>query len=355
MSTRCSGVARRSFISGSRLWPPAITRASDPSRASLASASSTLVARSYSNGAGTCMRVFSSSWEAAPTSRRAARIARYDWAVKRLLSDRLRGSTGGRGLAVTFAQLQAFSTVARLGSVKAAARSLGVSEPAISGAIASLRRDLGDDLFTRVNGGIALTAGGNRLASTATEILGLADRARRSVGEAQGDAELLRLGVTSAVAEYVAPALVDTFLRRVPGVEATVQVEPSSSFGDLLQDLMTDMTLGPRLGGDAALGIESVPFLRYRLIVVAGPQHRLASRRDLAPAALAGERWLVGPSGAEPPTAVGQFLARHRLAPHEVAAFPTYAAAGPRRGERGAGSVLALATARPSRSPGAAG
>src|SRR6266498_442405 len=54
MSIRCSGFASRSFIIGSRLWPPAISRASGPSRASDAIAPSTLVARSYSNGAGVC-------------------------------------------------------------------------------------------------------------------------------------------------------------------------------------------------------------------------------------------------------------------------------------------------------------
>ena len=45
---------------------------------------------------------------------------------------------------MTFAQLQSFATVARLGSVQAAARALGVSEPSVSGAIAALRRDLDD-------------------------------------------------------------------------------------------------------------------------------------------------------------------------------------------------------------------
>ena len=54
MSIRCAGVASRSFIIGSRLWPPAMTRASGPSRSSDAIAPSTLVARSYSNGAGVC-------------------------------------------------------------------------------------------------------------------------------------------------------------------------------------------------------------------------------------------------------------------------------------------------------------
>src|SRR5919201_4213130 len=55
MSTRCSGLARRSFIIGRRLWPPAMTRASEPRRCRAASAPSTLVARSYPNGAGVCI------------------------------------------------------------------------------------------------------------------------------------------------------------------------------------------------------------------------------------------------------------------------------------------------------------
>src|SRR4051812_18884997 len=55
MSTRYSGFASLSFIIGSRLWPPAITRASAPCFTSAAIAPSTLLARSYSNGAGVCI------------------------------------------------------------------------------------------------------------------------------------------------------------------------------------------------------------------------------------------------------------------------------------------------------------
>src|SRR5690606_25388004 len=75
--------------------------------------------------------------------------------------------------AVTFAQLQSFSTVARTGSVKAAAVELGVSEPAVSGAVAALRRELGDELFVRRGGRLVLTRGGTRLAAVAAEVLGL--------------------------------------------------------------------------------------------------------------------------------------------------------------------------------------
>ncbi|MBX5468264.1 MAG: LysR family transcriptional regulator, partial [Thermoleophilaceae bacterium] len=243
---------------------------------------------------------------------------------------------------MTFAQLQAFTAVARLGSVKAAARALGVSEPAVSAAVSALRRDFGDELFRRDGRGVTLTPGGTRLASAASEILGLAERARRSVGESAGATPLLNVSVTNAVSELVASPLLDAFTRRVQNVELNLQVAPGPAFADLLEDRLADVTLGPGVGGSAAVGIESVPFLRYRMVIVAAPGHRLARRRDIAPAELAGERWLVGPSGAGPETAVGGFLGRRRLAPDEVIAFSTYAAAAA-AAAGGHGVTLAIA------------
>ena len=241
---------------------------------------------------------------------------------------------------MTLAQLKAFATVARLGSVKASARELGVSEPAVSSAIGTLRREFGDPLLTRSGGGLRLTAGGARLAAAASEILGLAAEARLAVEEAGGGTTRLRIAAASEVAEYVAAPLIDAFTHRTPATDATLQVEPPAAFPALLTDRMADVALGPRPDPDP--GLDSAPFLRYRLIVVAAPGHRLARRRRIPPAALAGERWLVGPSGAGPGTAVGSFLALHGLAPEQLRAFPTHAAAAI-GAEAGRGITLAIA------------
>src|SRR4051812_50115014 len=126
---------------------------------------------------------------------------------------------------VTFAQLRSFATVARLGSVTAAALELGVSEPAVSGAIATLRRDFGDELIVRGGGGVRLTAGGARLAPAANEILGLADRARRAVDEAGGAAAMLPGAGSPEVAEDAAAPPVDAFGRKEPRREGAPQVQ----------------------------------------------------------------------------------------------------------------------------------
>ena len=86
---------------------------------------------------------------------------------------------------MTLSQLRTFALVARLGSLHAAAAALGVSEPAVSAALAALRQDLGDPLFVRAAGGITLTPGGRALADYAQDIVGLADQARWEVGQRQ--------------------------------------------------------------------------------------------------------------------------------------------------------------------------
>jgi DNA-binding transcriptional LysR family regulator len=158
-------------------------------------------------------------------------------------------------------------------------------------------------------------------------MIGLAEQARRSVGEARGGPGLLRVAATSTVAEHVAVPLLDAFTDRTPNLEAAVEVEPAPRFADLLEHRRADIALGPRPSPDSASSVVAVPFLRCRLVLVAGPHHRLAGRHDIAPRALATERWLVGPGGADSSSPTGQYFERQRIAPDDVRAFPSDAAA----------------------------
>ena len=241
---------------------------------------------------------------------------------------------------MTFAQLRSFATVARAGSVSAAADALGVSEPAVSSAVASLRRDLGDALFVRVGNSIRLTPGGERLAAAAAEIIGLEDRLRREVGEARGERGLLRLVVSPTVAEYVSAPLLDAFTRRRPTLEVAQEVGSPDDFPALLMDRRADVALGPLPPPSA--GIETVPFLRYKLVVVAAPGHPLAAARGVHLHALRHDRWLVGPADAEPHSALSDFFLTNGLRPPDPGAFATEAAAQS-AAAAGQGVMLAIA------------
>jgi DNA-binding transcriptional LysR family regulator len=227
---------------------------------------------------------------------------------------------------LTLAQLQSFVLVARLGSVKAAAAELEVTEPAVSVAVAALRKELGDELFVREGRGIALTAGGRRLAALATEILGLAEQARRSVHDSAGQPRRLQVVATNVVAEHIGP-LIEAFTTRDDGLEISIESVPGSSFADRLEHRQADIALGPHPGPERANTIATVPFLRCRLIIVAAPAHPLAGLSGVAPADLARERWLLGPPEIDPTTATGLFFDRNGLAPTEISAYSSHAAA----------------------------
>jgi DNA-binding transcriptional LysR family regulator len=193
------------------------------------------------------------------------------------LSDHL-----GQDADVTLAQLQSFVLVARHGSVKAAAAELEVTEPAVSVAVAALRKELGDELFVRDGRGIALTPGGRRLAALAGEILGLAEQARRSVQDAPDEPRLMQVAATSLVAEHIGP-LIEAFSARNEGIEIAIESVPGDAFPDLLEHRRADIALGPHPGPERSTTIASVPFLRCRMIVAAAPAHTLAGKRSIAP------------------------------------------------------------------------
>ncbi len=247
---------------------------------------------------------------------------------------------------MTLSQLRTFALVARLGSLHAAAEALGVSEPAVSSALAALRQDLGDPLFVRAGGGIALTPGGRALADYAQDIVGLADQARWEVSNAQNDAGRLKIVSTAPFAEHAAGRLLDLFTKRVPGASVDVVVEAAEDLGSLLQERAYDIALGARptaAAGTAVseLRLECVPFLRYQRALVAAAAHPLAPLHGpVSVARLLDRPWFAGPAGIQDSSEEGRWLASMGVAPEIIRlSSETEALAAVRAGE---GIMLAL-------------
>jgi DNA-binding transcriptional LysR family regulator len=205
---------------------------------------------------------------------------------------------------MTLTQLNAFVLVARLGSVRAAASALGVSEPAVSQALTALRNYLGDQLITRGPAGMTLTPGGSRLLSTASQIVVLGAEAHAAVRAAQGAPEQLRIVATATFAEFVAGPLMEAFTRRFPGpVEVSTGVAAASEQGVLVANRLADVAFGPGVWGEHAMPVVSEPIFKYRIVAVAAANAKLRGSAS-------GWRWVVGPSGADPGSATARLLAR---------------------------------------------
>jgi DNA-binding transcriptional LysR family regulator len=222
---------------------------------------------------------------------------------------------------VTLTQLGAFVLVARLGSVRAAADLLGVSEPAVSKAVAALRVHMNDQLIVRDGNAMSLTPGGARLLAIASQMVSLGAEAEAAVRAAQGAPAQLRLLVTPTIAEFIATPLVESFARRsATTIETTAGVATAAEMRELISARIADVALGPALTADADHPLVCEAVLRYRLVLVAAPSARLTGQ----PAQWS---WLVGPSGTDPDGDVGRLLAAHRVPDGRVHVFPNETAA----------------------------
>jgi len=222
---------------------------------------------------------------------------------------------------MTLTQLNAFVLVARLGSVTAAANALGVSEPAVSQALAALRLHLGDQLVSRGPAGMTLTAGGSRLLATASQIVLLGAEAHAAVRAAQGAPEQLRVVATSTIAEFVVGPVTEAFTRRFSGsIEVSAGVAVTDEMAVLVANRLADVAIGPGVGRDPALPVVSEPIFRYRMVVVtAGHARARGSPQQW--------RWLVDPSGTDPGSDTGQLLASLRVPENRIRVFPNQTAA----------------------------
>ena len=226
---------------------------------------------------------------------------------------------------MTLTQLNAFVLVARLGSVRAAAAALGVSESAVSQALTALRQDLGDQLITRGQAGMTLTPGGTRLLGTASQIVVLGAEAHAAVRAAQGAPEQLRVVAASTFAEFVAGPLLEAFRRRFPGaLEITTGVAASGEHGVLIANRLADVAFGPKVASELELPVVSEPIFKYRLVVVGSGSDRAPSR---PPGPARQWRWLVDPSGTDANSETAGLLRRLGVADSNIGVFQSQTAA----------------------------
>jgi DNA-binding transcriptional LysR family regulator len=129
-------------------------------------------------------------------------------------------------------QLRAFLETAETGSLSAAARKLGLSQPTLSRQVAAIEQSMGVTLFERVGKAIALTPTGidllehARVMGTAAEVLSLA-----ATGRSQAVDGVVSVSATDIVAARILPPLLQRLRERAPGI--AVEVIATNAQSDL--------------------------------------------------------------------------------------------------------------------------
>lgn len=186
--------------------------------------------------------------------------------------------------------LRYFVTVADAAGVSRAAQRLRITQPALSRQIRDLERELGVRLFDRLGRRMVLTAEGEDLLSRCRDLLGgvesLTTRAEALRG---GESGVLRVGATPQTLESLFAAFLTRYRRRRPGVE----VHLTEDGGPVLLRRLERGELHLAVTAPWGSGLAGRLLFPGRILVVAPAGHRLARRRTVDVADLAGERLLV--------------------------------------------------------------
>lgn len=252
-----------------------------------------------------------------------------------------------------FKHIEAICAVIRQGTASAAARQLGITQPAVSKIIAQAEDRIGFSLFDRRQGKLQPTQAAMSFYEQSAQLFTTLDRVQLILDRlAQGQITPIQIGVV--------PLLTQSLL---PSILREMQVEQALAGRGLEVHSHDSVILSNQVAAgqmDFAIvsamhpldGVGGVPFAQSPCYVAVPPGHPLAERRLLQPEDLQDQPF-IGLSAAEAiQTGLSQLFQLRGVTPVEVLRCPLMAGAL-RMAEEGLGLTLvdsfAMHLARPGR------
>lgn len=137
-----------------------------------------------------------------------------------------------RSITFDWNRARAFLVTAEEGSLSAAARALGMSQPTLGRQVAALETDLGIALFERTGRGLSLTPSGLDLVEHVRAMGEAATRVSLAAsGHSQEIAGQIRITASEVYSAFLLPPIVDRLRREQPALE--IEIVASNEIRDL--------------------------------------------------------------------------------------------------------------------------
>lgn len=193
------------------------------------------------------------------------------------------------------------------GSLTAAAKSLGLTQSALSHTVKRLEQQFGTAVWQKEGRGLRLTPAGSYLLALAQRLLPQLEHAEAIVDQfARGERGTLRIGMECHPCYRWLLQVVEPYLRAFPDVDLDVRQKfqfggIGALFGHEIDMLVTPDPLRRR-------GLEFVPVFDYEQVLVVSKRHPFAERTYVVPAELEKETLITYPVEIERLDVYSQFL-----------------------------------------------
>lgn len=194
------------------------------------------------------------------------------------------------------AQIEGFLATAEAGSIRAAARAMGVSQPAMTKSIRALEADLGVVLFRRSAHGIELTGSGRLFLVRAKIISKELERSRHEFAHA-GITKTVTISSAPGISALVLPYALLRLRQQAPEIEVRVEEAMPHTSLPRLRDGSVDFAMGPVLQKPVAADLIATSLANVEIAIVVRRGHPLAKARTLK--TLVDQDWVTAGQGRD--------------------------------------------------------
>jgi DNA-binding transcriptional LysR family regulator len=189
-------------------------------------------------------------------------------------------------------QIRDLLAVVETGSLRAAARRIGVSQPAMSKSIAQLERELQAQLLLRTARGIVLTPAGHAFVARGRVIDTEVRKAHDDLSALRGRREgVVAFGIGPAVTVPLVPHAMARFRAKWPRAHVRIREGMRTALLPLVRDETLDFSVSENVapGGEAGLQFKSL--IQPELVIVGRRGHPLSQAKSLQD--LGEANWLI--------------------------------------------------------------
>jgi DNA-binding transcriptional LysR family regulator len=147
-------------------------------------------------------------------------------------------------------QLEYVAAVARLGSFRAAAAELHISQPALSATIRNLERELGVTVLERGRSGAQVSDEGRELLPLIVSAIDAVDRLRRAADDQHTTSRMVRLGTVNAATVPLLTTTIGAFRNLHPSTQVEVIGAQEAAIDAALREGSFDLGIITCLAGD---------------------------------------------------------------------------------------------------------
>jgi DNA-binding transcriptional LysR family regulator len=191
---------------------------------------------------------------------------------------------------MTLFQLEVFLMVVETGSFTKAGEKIGLSQSAVSQAVAALEAALNTKLLNRHRGGVSLTKIGERITSLIKDLIMIKTMI---INEAAGITGLetgtIRIGSISSMTAKLLPGMISSFKKKFPGIDVILFEGSYEEINNWIKLSIIDIGVVT----EEVHEFDFIPLLQDKMVVFVPENHILSNQSNISLMDIASEPFIM--------------------------------------------------------------